>query len=282
GLFMSILHTLRSDGSIIVNKNLSFVLGLEATILYAELLSKEFYFEKNKKLDDEQMFFSTVIDLEYSTTLSKKQQLKAIKALEAIGLIEVKLKGLPAKRHFKIKKDKETLDKLYKIIEIGEDIKEARKERLNIMNDKDKERLANWLVSKETTRCAKREQLDGSKWNVNNTNYNNTNIINNTIEQIEKQVEKLYLDFYPVKKGKSKGIKKALSAIKNKETNLNELETCIKNYAEEVKDRDKKYIKHFSTFMNGDYIDYLNVEKEEEIEYLDYNKYSKNRLEDLE
>jgi hypothetical protein len=268
---MSILHTLRSDGSIIVNKNLSFVLGLEATILYSELLSKEFYFEKNKKLDDEQMFFSTVIDLEYSTTLSKKQQLKAIKALEAIGLIEVKLKGLPAKRHFKIKKDKETLDKLYKIIEIGEDIKEARKERLNIMNDKDKERLANWLVSKETTRCAKREQLDGSKGNVNNTNYNNTNIINNTIEQIEKQVEKLYLDYYPLKKGKAKGIKKALSAIKNKETNLNELETCIKNYAEEVKDRDKKYIKHFSTFMNGDYLDYLNVEKEEEIEYLTYD-----------
>ncbi|MDK2790629.1 MAG: hypothetical protein PWP15_1136 [Methanothermococcus sp.] len=275
---MSILHTLRSDGSIIVNKNLSFVLGLEATILYSELLSKEFYFEKNKKLDDEQMFFSTVIDLEYSTTLSKKQQLKAIKALEAIGLIEVKLKGLPAKRHFKIKKEKETLDKLYKIIEIGEDIKEARKERLNIMNDKDKERLANWLVSKETTRCAKREQLDRSKGNVNNTNYNNTNIINNTIEQkeIEKQVEKLYLDYYPLKKGKAKGIKKALSAIKNKKITLYELEICIKNYAEEVKDRDKKYIKHFSTFMNGDYIDYLNVEKEEEmkeqekIKYLNY------------
>jgi hypothetical protein len=84
------------------------------------------------------------------------------------------------------------------------------------------------------------------------------------IEQIEKQVEKLYLDYYPLKKGKAKGIKKALSAIKNKETNLNELETCIKNYAEEVKDRDKKYIKHFSTFMNGDYLHYLNVEKEEE------------------
>jgi hypothetical protein len=101
----------------------------------------------------------------------------------------------------------------------------------------------------------------------NNTIYNN--IYDNTIEQqekkdIEKQIEKLYLDFYPLKKGKAKGIQKALIAIKNNKITLNELETCIKNYAEEVKDRDKKYIKHFSTFMNGDYMDYLNVEKEEE------------------
>lgn len=96
----------------------------------------------------------------------------------------------------------------------------------------------------------------------NNTIYNN--IYDNTIEQIEKQVEKLYLNHYPLKKGKAKGIKKAITAIKNKDTTLNDLETCIKNYAEEVKDRDKKYIKHFSTFMNGDYLDYLNVEKEEE------------------
>jgi hypothetical protein len=105
-----------------------------------------------------------------------------------------------------------------------------------------------------------------------NTYSSNTEYIEQQEKKdIEKQIEKLYLDFYPLKKGKAKGIKKALSAIKNKETNLNELETCIKNYAEEVKDRDKKYIKHFSTFMNGDYLDYLNVEKEEEIEYLTYD-----------
>lgn len=269
---MSILQTLRSDGSIIVNKNLSFVLGLEATILYSELLSKEFYFKNKNMLDEEGMFFCTVVDLEYSTTLSKKQQLKAIKALEGIGLIEMKLKGLPAKRHFKIKDDENTLNKLNKIIEIGEDIKESRKERLNIMNEKDKERLSNWLVLKETTRCAEKEHLDVAKRNVNNTNYNNTNIIK-YIPEIEKEIEKLYLEYYPLKKGKVKGIKKALSAIKKKEIDLNGLKKCIINYAEEVKDRDKRYIKHFSTFMNGDYLDYLNVEKENEVEYLDYDKY---------
>ena len=259
---MNILHLLRSDGSIIVNKNISFVLGLEATILYSELLSKEIYFKERDKLDENDMFFCTVIDLEYSTTLSKKQQLKAIKALENIGLIEVKLKGLPAKRHFKINQDKNTLEKLDKMLEIGEDIKKSKKERLNIMNEKDKEKLSNWLVSKETLRCAKKEHLDGSKGTVNNTNLNNTKNNNNTNEQIRNEIESLY-EQYPQKKGKAKGIQKALNLIKTKKLTLQQLKICIENYKQETKNYDKQYIKHFSTFMNSDYLDYVEAKKEE-------------------
>jgi hypothetical protein len=113
-------------------------------------------------------------------------------------------------------------------------------------------------------------QTDNSNTNKDsNTEYSNTEYI----PEIEKEIEKLYLEYYPLKKGKVKGIKKAISAIKKKEIDLNGLKKCIMNYAEEVKDRDKRYIKHFSTFMNGDYLDYLNVEKENEVEYLDYDKY---------
>jgi hypothetical protein len=110
----------------------------------------------------------------------------------------------------------------------------------------------------------------------NNTSINITRI---DITNLKQEVEKLYLNFYPRHVGKVKGINKAVNEIKNGKITLTDLETCIKNYANEVKDRDPKYIKHFSTFMNGDYIDYLqpinsNPPKQtSHIELLDYQKY---------
>lgn len=88
--------------------------------------------------------------------------------------------------------------------------------------------------------------------------------INDKTEEHEQYlysvVDDLYQRYYPRKQGKAKGIKKAIEILKSNKITIYDLEKSIKNYAEEVKDREEKYVKHFSTFMNGDYLDFINVD----------------------
>lgn len=74
--------------------------------------------------------------------------------------------------------------------------------------------------------------------------------------KFQTEIEDAY-QAYPNKKGKSVGIKKLTSQIKN-ETEMQNLKTAIKNYAAECKDKDPQYIKHFSTFA-GCWQDYLDA-----------------------
>lgn len=64
---------------------------------------------------------------------------------------------------------------------------------------------------------------------------------------------------YPLKKGKTIGVKNLVRQIKTPER-LQELQIAIRNYATEVKSTDRQYIKHFSTFANC-WEDYITVEK---------------------
>ncbi len=72
--------------------------------------------------------------------------------------------------------------------------------------------------------------------------------------KFEEQIGELYKN-YPLKKGKTVGVKKLVKEIKTEEQ-LKKLETAIKNYSLECKGSDPKYIKHFSTFA-GCWQDYL-------------------------
>jgi len=63
-----------------------------------------------------------------------------------------------------------------------------------------------------------------------------------------KAIEEAYKN-YPLKKGKTVGVKRLLRQI-NSEEKLNQLRQAIKNYASECKGKEPQYIKHFSTFAN--------------------------------
>lgn len=107
----TLIDLLRSDGSIVINKKLAHRIGLNETIMYSELLSRYNYFAEKGRLKNG-YFFNTIEDLEKGTTLSKFQQAHAIKRLVKLGLIEYRLMGLPAKRHFKINLNKDRLVRL--------------------------------------------------------------------------------------------------------------------------------------------------------------------------
>jgi hypothetical protein len=107
-----LINLLRADGSIIINKKLARKIGLHETIMYSELLSKYCYFLDNDRLDDDGYFYCTTESMENATTLTRHQQPKIAKKLEKLGLIEMKIKGVPAKKYYKIVHNEDLLKDL--------------------------------------------------------------------------------------------------------------------------------------------------------------------------
>lgn len=103
---MNILDLLASSECLAINKALIKQVGINEAILLTELVSEQLYWKSNKGLDKEGMFCSTVDIIQKNTTLNDYQQRKAIKKLEQYNLIKTKIKGVPAKRFFKVKLSK--------------------------------------------------------------------------------------------------------------------------------------------------------------------------------
>lgn len=168
--FDGIIDLLRSDGSIIINKNLAFEIGLEPAIVYIELLGKYKYFKERNMLTDDGYFFNTVDNFRLDTTLPDKRQRKAIKELVELGLIKKDLRGLPPKRHFK---PVQSTDKVLQLINNGKEKRAELKEKLAEKTDKSKNRYFEGIESSIS------EETNIPSQNVNNTNLNYTNF-NNT------------------------------------------------------------------------------------------------------
>ena len=79
--------------------------GTDGALLMSELYAEYRFWRLQAKLEKDGSFFSTVENIESSTGLSKKIQLKEIKKLVDYGIITVKVKGMPRKRYFKINCD---------------------------------------------------------------------------------------------------------------------------------------------------------------------------------
>ena len=108
----AIFQMLNPSNTLTVNRLLAHAIGLSEAVIYAALISKCSYYERNGMLDDDGWFYSTVPDLEASTALSEYQQKRCIKNLLESGLIESKNRGLPAKRCFRIIEDIELISNL--------------------------------------------------------------------------------------------------------------------------------------------------------------------------
>lgn len=98
---MNIVNLLASDNYIVVNKDLIKEFGINTALMLGELASEYQYYYKNNMLENG-MFFSTIENIEENTGLSKHQQKKALDELKSMGIVDVIVKGLPAKRYIKI------------------------------------------------------------------------------------------------------------------------------------------------------------------------------------
>ena len=95
---------LSSSAFLIVNKRLSQAVGLKASVLLADLISKEEYFIQHGSLIDG-YFFNTEENIQRDTTLTPYEQRNALRTLKNHKILEVKRMGMPAKQHFKINDD---------------------------------------------------------------------------------------------------------------------------------------------------------------------------------
>ncbi|MCM1524144.1 MAG: hypothetical protein NC120_06765 [Ruminococcus sp.] len=116
--FSALLQLINPDNTMSVNRFLAHSMGMAETIIYSALISKYTYYRDNGKAADG-WFYSTIEDLQESTTYGRKIQMSAIKKLAGYGLLETKLMGMPAKRYFRIISD---TDRLAELIEKGQEI----------------------------------------------------------------------------------------------------------------------------------------------------------------
>ena len=172
--FNVLINLLRADGSITVNKALAENIGLTSALIYAELLSKHNYFNTRDELTKDGFFYCTIPDLQKSTTLGRKAQDPAIKKLVTAGLIEMKLKGQPGKRHFKVICNVENLIKY--LSPKASNNNKANKVVQKEQSDSDTENTQ--VVQKEQSKLTKGNNSNCPKGTTNNTNNNNNN--NNT------------------------------------------------------------------------------------------------------
>ena len=101
----AVMQLLRADGSIVTNKKLMREVGPIEAILYGELFSRCAYFEERGMLTKDGFFYNTVEDMQKDTGLTRKLQKPAIDKLVNMGLIEMEIRGIPAKRHFRFTYD---------------------------------------------------------------------------------------------------------------------------------------------------------------------------------
>lgn len=99
---MGILRLIANRNFIAVNKDLIRVFGLEEAIILGELASEFNYWEERGEIGKDGYFFSTADNIEENTTIKEKRQRNALNNLKEKGVIDIKLKGLPAKRYIKI------------------------------------------------------------------------------------------------------------------------------------------------------------------------------------
>ena len=196
---MNILSILASDNYIVINRDLLKKYGINVTLMLCELASEYNYFDKNGKLEDG-MFYSTIDNISERTGLSKYQQAEALKALDEDGIVKSVIKGMPAKRYFKI--DVEELTKQIANISLSS-CKEIRKqagEKLETKNNDIK------LINKSNNLKDKESKKEES----NNTQ-NQQVEISEELKQMQKEIEQLKAENEKLKTKKEKPKKQTKS-----------------------------------------------------------------------
>ena len=73
-------------------------------------------------------------------------------------------------------------------------------------------------------------------------------MVKDKVKGIRAEIEKIYLELYPLKVGKEKGIETLLKTVKTPE-DIELLKSAIQKYKQSI--TDPKFIKHFSTFATS-------------------------------
>ena len=204
-LITPLLEVLNPTNTVSRNRLLSFAIGNVEAEIYNCLIAKHVYYNNQGKLHEGGWFYSTVMDLHLSSGYAEDAQKTAIRHLIKHGLIESELKGLPAKRYFRIIPD---VKKLTSLIESGQEVQDAIAQRYKDDLEKRSKRRKNKkkgiieITAEETSPEAVKETATDSVQSVEaarNGDYgdsspvSNRDSCNDTEENISKAVTNLHL-----------------------------------------------------------------------------------------
>ncbi len=91
-----------APGFIMLPKSLAHELGVEAAILFSEILQREHYFNSRKMMTKDGFFFNTNKDMSSGTGISERSLKRLYKVLEDKGLIELSQRGMPKRTHIRV------------------------------------------------------------------------------------------------------------------------------------------------------------------------------------
>lgn len=142
---LSFFQIINPDNSMTFNRFIAHAIGATETVIYFALISKMTYYHKKKMLDEDGYFYATALDIQESTTYTKRIQLPALKRLEEIGLISTKYDGLPRRKYYKIANNQ---DLVISLVEQGERIASA------LRNKTAEKSVCNQQLQNVTTSCS--------------------------------------------------------------------------------------------------------------------------------
>lgn len=210
---MNILELLSSNSYLTVNKALAKKVGLEAAVLFADLAGSQLHWNNQKEIEVSDWFFRTREQIEEQTTLSAKTQLRCAKILIEAGLIQTKLKGLPAVTHYLIGEQEVT-------------------NLLNLIGKKSAARYAQ-TSQLETPKRSSIKNINNNNKNINNINNNKESKKNFTLlfpSEFSPQLIKKVTDFIEYRKE----IKKPFKSEKSIAQKIENFAKELKQYGEQI------------------------------------------------
>ena len=100
-------------GFIQLSKILMHNLGTDEAVVYTEMIKNQKYYKEERLLTPDGFFFFTIEGMEYNCNVKKDKQARIIRDLKSRGLIEVKHKGMPKRRFFKVLEDDYAINRVF-------------------------------------------------------------------------------------------------------------------------------------------------------------------------
>src|SRR5699024_6601763 len=212
---MLVKKLLLSSNYWVLNKNVVKTFGIETAFLLTNLAEAE-----QMMSTDDGWFDQTSDTLEELTTLSRYKQDNAIEQLENAGILEKDVRGIPAKRYFRLN---------YKALAN----KIVNNSQTSVQKN-DKQVFKKLATNKELT--IKKVDIESNK--------------DHSSAKLTERFEALW-KLYPRKQGKKDALKHYKRAVKEGTTD-DEIEAGIQSYVGYIEKNsiDKRYVKHGSAWFN--------------------------------
>lgn len=143
-----VLNVLSSNSAIMVNKKLVLTLGLENAWFLSFLIDQYKFYESQNKLDKDESFYATDINLSLYSTLSTKKIAKIKKEMKELKIIDYKVITNPTRTKYFI-----NFNEIFRILNCDKSQLEIVKEKMyfemnNLENcDINLETLSSWRKS---------------------------------------------------------------------------------------------------------------------------------------